>query len=125
MSARSPVREIPEVAQIFAPFLAENDAALAEPFRGVTTDGVVPTRSRMRTGTATEAIREAAARFLGLLDTPTRSRLSFPFESNEWRTWFNPHINVYRHGVMLEELSTMQRNAFLDLLRVTLSTRGE
>jgi hypothetical protein len=124
MSARSPVREIPEVAQIFAPFLAENDAALAEPFRGVTTDGVVPTRSRMRTGTATEAIREAAARFLGLLDTPTRSRLSFPFESNEWRTWFNPHINVYRHGVMLEELSTMQRNAFLDLLRVTLSTRG-
>ena len=124
MSARSPVREIPEVAQIFAPFLAENDAALAEPFRGVTTDGVVPTRSRMRTGVATEAIREAAARFLGLLDTPTRSRLSFPFGSNQWRTWFNPHINVYRHGVMLEELSTIQRNAFLDLLRVTLSTRG-
>jgi hypothetical protein len=124
ISARSPVREIPEVAQIFAPFLAENDAALAEPFRGVTTDGVVPTLSRMRTGVATEAIRDAAARFLGLLDTPTRSRLSFPFGSNEWRTWFNPHINVYRHGVMLEELSTIQRNAFLDLLRVTLSTRG-
>jgi hypothetical protein len=124
MSARSPVREIPEVAQIFAPFLAENDAALAEPFRGVTTDGVVPTRSRMRTGIATEAIREAAARFLGMLDTPTRSRLSFPFGSNEWRAWFNPHINVYRHGVMLEELSTIQRNAFLDVLRVTLSTRG-
>jgi Protein of unknown function (DUF3500) len=124
ISARSSAREIPEVAELFAAFLAENDAALAEPFRGVTTDGVVPTHSRMRTGMATETIREAAARFLGLLDTPTRSRLSFPFESNEWRTWFNPHINVYRHGVMLEELSTIQRNAFLDLLRVTLSTRG-
>jgi Protein of unknown function (DUF3500) len=124
ISARSPVREIPEVAQFFGVFLAENDALLAEPFRGVTTDGVVATRDRVRTVMPTEAIREAAAGFLDLLDAPTRSRSSFPFASDEWRTWFNPHINVYRHGVMLEELSTVQRNAFLDLLRVTLSTRG-
>ena len=73
---------------------------------------------------ATAAIREAAAGFLYQLDPPTRTRLSFPFESNEWRSWFNPHINVYRHGVMLEELSSVQRSAFLDLLRVTLSPRG-
>jgi hypothetical protein len=124
ISARSPVREIPEVTQFFGAFLAENDAALAEPFRGVTTDGVVAARDRVRTGMATGAIREAAAGFLGSLDTPTRSRLSFPFESNQWRAWFNPHINVYRHGVMLEALSTVARNAFLDLLRVTLSSRG-
>src|ERR1700694_3797020 len=124
ISARSPAREIPEVAQFFAAFLAENDAALAEPFHGVTTNGVVAARDRIQSGMATEAIRGAAAGFLGSLDTPTRSRLSFPFESNQWRAWFNPHINVYRHGVMLEELSTLQRNGFLDLLRVTLSTRG-
>jgi hypothetical protein len=124
ISARSPVREIPEVAEFFGVFLAENDALLAEPFRGVTTDGIVTPRARVRTVTTTEAIREAAARFLDLLDAPTRSRLTFPFTSDEWRTWFNPHINVYRHGVMLEELSTVQRNVFLDLLRVTLSTRG-
>jgi len=124
ISARSPVREIPEVAQFFGAFLAENDAALAEPFRGVTTDGVATARDRIRTGMATEPIRDAAAGFLGLLATPTRVRLSFPLESNEWRAWFNPHINVYRHGVMLEELSTIQRNAFLDVLRVTLSSRG-
>src|ERR1700686_3834691 len=124
ISARSPAREIPDVAQFFAAFLAENDAALAEPFRGVTTDGVVPARSRVRTGMGTAAIREAAAGFLYQLDPPTRTRLSFPFESNEWRSWFNPHINVYRHGVMLEELSSVQRSAFLDLLRVTLSPRG-
>jgi hypothetical protein len=124
ISARSSVREIPEVKAFFGTFLAENDALLAEPFRGVTTDGVVVARDRIRTGIATEAIREAAAGFLGSLETATRSRLSFPFESNEWRAWFNPHINVYRHGVMLEELSTDQRNAFFDLLRTTLSTRG-
>jgi Protein of unknown function (DUF3500) len=124
ISARSPVREIPEVAQWFSAFLAESDAALAEPFRGVTTGGVVSARNRVRTGVATDAIREAAAGFLDLLDTPTRRRLSFPFESNEWRSWFNPHINVYRHGVMLEELSSVRRGAFLDLLRVTLSPRG-
>jgi hypothetical protein len=124
ISARSPAREIPEVAQWFSAFLAENDAALAEPFRGVTTGGVVSARNRVRTGMATDAIREAAAGFLDLLDTPTRRRLTFPFESNEWRSWFNPHINVYRHGVMLEELSSVRRGAFLDLLRVTLSPRG-
>jgi hypothetical protein len=124
ISARTPVRAIPEVAQSFSAFLAENDASLAEPFRGVTTDGVISARNRVCTGMATDAIREAAAGFLDLLDTPTRTRLSIPFESNEWRSWFNPHINVYRHGVMLEELSSVQRGAFLDLLRVTLSPRG-
>ncbi len=124
ISARSPAREIPEVARWFSAVLAENDAALAEPFRGVTTDGVVSARNRVCTGMATDAIREAAAGFLDLLDTPTRTRLSFPFESNAWRSWFNPHMNVYRHGVMLEELSSVQRGAFLDLLRVTLSPRG-
>jgi hypothetical protein len=124
ISARASVREVPEVAEFFAAFLAENDAALAEPFRGVTSDGVVPARNRVRTAMETGAIGESAASFLDLLDAPTRTRLSFPFESNEWRAWFNPHINVYRHGVMLEELSTVQRNAFLDLLRLTLSPRG-
>src|SRR4029077_14439628 len=112
ISARTPVREIPEVAQFFGAFLAENDAALAEPFRGITTDGVVPARNRVRTAMATGAIRKAAATFLDLLDAPTRARLSFRFEATEWRSWFNPHINVYRHGVMLEELATDQRNAF-------------
>ncbi len=124
ISARSPAREVPEVAQFFAAFLAENDAALAEPFRGVTTDGVLLPRNRVRTAVATDAIREAAAGFLDLLDASTRTRLLFPFESNQWRSWFNPHLNVYRHGVMLEELSSVQRSAFLDLLRVTLSPRG-
>ena len=123
-SARSPIREMPEVAQIFSAFLAETDAALAEPFRGVTTDGVVRGRTPWRTSMATEAIREPAAAFLDSLDTPTRTRVSFPFESNEWRSWFNPHFNAYRHGVMLEELPSARRNRFLDLLRVTLSPRG-
>ncbi len=124
ISARTPAREVPEVAQFFAAFLAENDAALAEPFRGVTSDGVIPTHNRVRTAMATGAIRQSAASFLDSLDAPTRTRLSLPFESNEWRSWFNPHINVYRHGVMLEELSSAQRGAFFDLLRVTLSARG-
>lgn len=124
ISARSPVREIPEVAQFFGAFLDEYDAALAEPFGGVTTDGVVTPRDRLRAGMGTDAIREAASGFLEMLDATTRSRMSFPFESNQWRAWFNPHINVYRHGVMLEELSIAQRNAFLDVLRATLSSRG-
>ena len=46
ISARSPVRKIPEVAAFFEVFLAENDALLAEPFRGITTEGVIAARNR-------------------------------------------------------------------------------
>ncbi len=124
ISARSPIRGMPDAAQMFSAFLAETDAALAEPFRGVTTDGVVRGNTPRRSGMAAETIRESAAAFLDSLDTTTRTRLSFPFESNGWRSWYNPHFNAYRHGVMLEELPSARRNRFLDLLRVTLSPRG-
>ena len=48
----------------------------------------------------------------------------FPIDAEEWRTWFNVHQYVFRHGVMLGNLSSMQRDLALGLVRATLSTGG-
>jgi hypothetical protein len=48
----------------------------------------------------------------------------FPLDASERRSWFNVHMNFFRHGVMLEDLPTAQRELGLDLLRATLSSRG-
>ena len=100
-SARSPIREMPEVAQIFSAFLAETDAALAEPFRGVTTDGVVRGRTPWRTSMATESIPSAAASFLASLDTPSLTRVTFPFHSTSWRSCFPPLFIPFPPRVLL------------------------
>ncbi len=38
--------------------------------------------------------------------------------------WLNVHPLVMRHGVVLEDLSTTQRQAALSLLEASLSTAG-
>ena len=42
----------------------------------------------------------------------------------EWRTWFNVHMNHFRHGLMLEDLPGQGRDLALGILRATLSERG-
>ena len=45
-------------------------------------------------------------------------------DADEWRTWNNIHPNLWRHGVMLEDLPNTTRAMALDLLAATLSARG-
>jgi hypothetical protein len=45
-------------------------------------------------------------------------------EADERRMWFNIHPNVYRHGLMLEDLAPAQREAAMRLMQATLSARG-
>jgi hypothetical protein len=45
-------------------------------------------------------------------------------DATEWRTWINVHMNHFRHGLMLEDLSIELRERALDILRATLSARG-
>jgi hypothetical protein len=104
----------------------ERAAGLAEPLAGVTTDGA--TRKGLYTlesaGVSPLAITEAAQAFLGALDADRCGRAMFPLDAQERRTWLNIHPNVFRHGVMLDDLSQAQRDRGLDLLRATLSNRG-
>lgn len=123
MSARERVDNAP-------PFVLEEVdarlAALREPFRGVTTDGIVRTGLRSLDGprVSTQPIAEAALEFLAALTPEQRGRATFPLAADEWRMWINVHMNHFRHGVMLEDLAPPVRQLALGILRATLSARG-
>jgi hypothetical protein len=98
---------------------------LAEPFKGVTTDGrVVPNLFGLRsTGVSTDPVRKAAEAFMASLSADQRTKTALPVDDDEWRKWMNQHFYV-RQGVSFLELSSSQRDAGIALLRAGLSARG-
>ena len=98
---------------------------LAEPFRGVTTDGkLVPGLFPIRsTGVSTEPVRKAALTFLAALLPDQRKRTTFPVDDPEWRKWMNQHFYV-RQGVSFREMTEPQRTAAFGLLEAALSAKG-
>jgi hypothetical protein len=98
---------------------------LAEPFKGITTNGtVVPGLFTVRsTGVSTEPVRKAAEAFLAALTPDQRGRTLFAVDDPEWRKWMNQHFYV-RQGVGFAEMSEPQRKASLALLRAGLSAKG-
>lgn len=115
-----------EPISVLKPFADERIAMLDEAFRGVTTDGSVrPGLFELRaTGTPVAAVAETALEFLSAIDDAQRAAASQPMDSPEWRTWINVHMNYYRHGVLLEDVSPEARESALDVLRSSLSARG-
>jgi hypothetical protein len=98
---------------------------LAEPFKGVTTNGTIianlfPVRS---TGVSTEPVRKAAEAFLAALTTEQRAKTLFAVDDSEWRKWMNQHFYV-RQGVSFKDLSESQRESAIGLLRASLSAKG-
>jgi len=98
---------------------------LAEPFKGVTTNGqVVPGLFSIRsTGVSTEPVRQAAEAFLASLTLAQRAKTMFAIDDPEWRKWMNQHFYV-RQGVGFKELTDAQREAAISLLRASLSAKG-
>lgn len=66
------------------------EASLAEPFKGITTNGaVVPGLFRIgKTGVSTEPIKDAAEAFLTSLTPAQKARALFPVDSDAWRRAF-------------------------------------
>ena len=102
------------------------DRAVAEPFVGITTDGVVrPGLFPLgTTGVSTSPMVDAAGAFLASLGPEQRAAVGFPIGSDNWRRWCNVHIYLMRHGLLLEDLDPAQRAAALELLRASMSARG-
>jgi hypothetical protein len=98
---------------------------LAEPFRGVTTDGsVVPGLFAIRsTGVSTEPVRKAAAAFLSGLTPDQRAKTAFDIDDPEWRKWMNQHFYL-RQGTSFREMTDAQRDLAFGLLRASLSAKG-
>ena len=98
---------------------------LAEPFKGVTTNGaIVPNLFAVRsTGVSTANVQRAAGAFLGALTDEQRKKTSFSVDDEEWRKWMNQSFYV-RQGVSFEEMTAPQREAALGVLRESLSAKG-
>jgi fructose-1,6-bisphosphatase/inositol monophosphatase family enzyme len=123
MSARTHVEHAPALV---LEIVDERAAHLERPFVGVTTGGEVRTGLRSLDGArvSTEPITEAALEFVQALDPEQRARAMFPMDAREWRTWINVHMNHFRHGLLLEDLSQPVRELALGMARATLSARG-
>ncbi len=112
---RSPQRHFAELER----------ASLAEPFKGLTTDGKVvgglyPVQT---TGVSTEPVQEAAKAFLAGLNKEQRKKTLFPVDDSEWRKWGNVHFYV-RQGVSFKEMNKKQRELGFELLKAGLSAKG-
>jgi hypothetical protein len=98
---------------------------LAEPFKGISTDGnVTPGLFKIRsTGISTKPIRQAAEAFLKGLSEEQRKRTMYAVNDDEWRKWDNRHF-APRQGVGFNEMNEAQRKLAFDLLRASLSAKG-
>jgi hypothetical protein len=98
---------------------------LAEPFKGVTTDGrVMPNLFGIHSsGVSTEPVRKAADAFLAGLTADQRKKSTFSVDDDEWRKWMNQHFYV-RQGVSFLEMTPSQRELGFALLKSALSARG-
>ncbi len=110
----------------FKVFSAERAAKLAEPFKGITTDGdVVPGLYGLEpNGAPVAAMTNAAKALLGRLTAEQRAASCFPVDSDAWRRWQNTEMYLEDYGLRLEEISEAQRDAVLAVLRVSLSGKG-
>jgi hypothetical protein len=108
-----------------AQFAGAERTALAEPFRGVTTDGKVqPDLFRTAsTGVSTAPVKSAADAFLAGLTTAQKQATSFPVIDDEWRKWANVH-RYDRQGVSFKDMDEKQRGLAFGLLQVSLSAKG-
>ena len=107
-------------------YLENSLAAAAEPFKGITKDGIIITGlfSIQQTGVSTRPIKEAAEAFLASLNAAQRARTLFPVNTSEWRKWSNIHPTLMRHGMPLFEMNDTQRDRAFALLRESLSPEG-
>jgi hypothetical protein len=98
---------------------------LAEPFRGITTNGdVIPGLFQISpSGVSTEPVRNAAERFIASLNSVQLAKTMFPTDDIQWRKWMNQHFYV-RQGISFEEMTEAQRELAFGLMRASLSTRG-
>ncbi len=104
---------------------SSEEKGLAEPYKGITTDGnlipgLFPVRS---TGVSTEPVRKAAAAFLASLTAQQRAATLFDVNDSEWRKWMNQHFYI-RQGTGFKDMTDAQRAAALNLLRAGLSAKG-
>ena len=113
------------VTNPFQAYMERAEAAIAEDFKGITTNGqIIPNLySIERSGKSTESVRRAADSLIASLDSQQQRMALFPIDSSEWRNWSNIH-RYPRNGVSLQEMTQPQKQLAFNLLKVSLSAKG-
>jgi hypothetical protein len=107
-------------------FFAQWEKQLAEPFKGITTDGkALPGLYKLEpNGAPVRAMTDAAQALLSLLTEAQRKASCFPADSKTWRRWQNTENFFEDYGLRLEEIPDSQREAALAILRASMSAKG-
>jgi hypothetical protein len=115
----------PEIAERFRRMSEEYEREGLTPYKGITTSGeVVPGLFEVKpTRVSTEAVRNAAERFIATLSPVQLTRTIYPVDDVEWRKWMNQHFYA-RQGVCFAEMTDAQREAAFGLIRASLSEKG-
>lgn len=97
-----------------------------EPFKGITTDGVVTEGvfGWKPSGAPVAEAANAASAFLAALSPEVRQQVSFPLDSALRRHWQNTPILLREPQVELGELGQRERDLALELIKVSLSPEG-
>ncbi|UNI22440.1 hypothetical protein JDV02_008329 [Purpureocillium takamizusanense] len=98
----------------------------AEPFKGITSDGVVrPGLFGLEDqGVPIGRIVDAANCAVAEMDETQRRRVRHHIDSPEWRSWSNPEFLLSDKGIRLDEVSDSLRDAVMQVLRAALSPEG-
>ena len=104
----------------------DGEARVAQPFKGITADGVIaPGLFKIeKTGVSTRPLKAAAEAFLASLGPQERAATAFSVDTDAWRRLSNIHPFVMRHGVCLDTMTPTQRERALALLQASLSAQG-
>lgn len=98
----------------------------AEPFAGLTTDGVA-IQGLFELGDegapAGTAAREARG-YLAGLTAADRDKAALPLEAAEWRLWINAFLTFPEHGLLLQEMPEPQRNSALAVIEASMAAAG-
>jgi hypothetical protein len=98
---------------------------LAEPFKGITTDGnvIAGLFEIAPSGVSTEPVRNAAEKFIASLTNVQLARTMFPVDDVKWRKWMNQHFYA-RQGISFQEMTEAQRDLAFGLMRASISAKG-
>ena len=119
-------RLAPDMSEQMATNIRNAETQIAEPFKGLTTDGqVVPGLFSLKsTGLSNEGMKRAAEAWLNSVDSGQRDAALFSAQSDAWRRWSNIHVFLMRHGAMMEPMTQDQRDLVFGLLREGFSPSG-
>jgi len=106
-------------------FVEMERRALAEGFKGVTTNGKVEKGlfKLGQTGVSTEPVVKAAKAFLAGLSEAQVKKTTFAVDDDEWRKWANQH-SYPRQGMGFNEMTPKQRELAFGLVGAGLSAKG-